>query len=274
MRSTFFNIFFALTTFLYAIVAVIFSLVPGRSLMMGSLRRYTKVMVWAMRNIAGIKVNVTGHDHVTHDGPIIIASKHQSYGDGFVIFSQFNDLSFVTGDHITKFLFVKRILAKMNAVVIDNCGGSKVREKFQQTSQIVREQGRRILIFPEGHLSEIGTHHRYRKGVYHLYKDFDCPVVPVASNLGQRWNQNDWTKHQGEATMEFLEPIPPGMEKEAFMALLQERIESRSIELLDMENLGALNPENIGKQKENHVAKAKREAREAEEQDKAKEGAT
>jgi len=64
--------------------------------------------------------------------------------------------------------------------------------------------------------------------------------------------------------MEFLEPIPPGMEKDAFMALLQERIESRSIELLDMDNLGALNPENIGKQKENHVAKAKREAREQE----------
>ena len=264
MRSAFFNIFFALTTLFYAIIAVIFSLVPGRALMMASLRRYTKVMVWAMRNIAGIKVGVTGHEHVTHDGPIVIASKHQSYGDGFVIFSQFDDLSFVTGDHITKFLFIKRILAKMNAVVIDSCGGAEVREKFDETARIVREQGRRILIFPEGHLSEIGTHHRYRKGVWHLYHQFDCPVVPVASNLGQRWNQNDWTKHTGEATMEFLEPIPPGMEKDAFMELLQERIESRSIALLDMDDLGALNPENIGKQKENHVAQAKREAREAE----------
>ena len=48
------------------------------------------------------------------------------------------------------------------------------------------------------------------------------------------------------------------------MSLLQERIESRSIELLDLENLGALNPENIGQMKENHVAAAKRMAREAE----------
>ncbi len=264
MRSFVFNIFFGITTFLYAIVAVIFSLVPGRALMMGSLRRYTKLMVWGMRSIAGIKVNVAGHEHVSHDGPIIIASKHQSYGDGFVLFSQFDDLSFVTGDHLEKFLFLKRILAKMNAVVIDSCGGEKVREKFAQTSQIVREQGRRILIFPEGHLSEIGTHHRYRKGVWHLYKDFGCPVVPVASNLGQRWNQNDWKKHQGTATMEFMEPIMPGLEKDAFMEILQERIETRSIELLDMDNLGALNPDNIGKFKENHVALEKRLKREAE----------
>lgn len=262
MRSLLFNIFFGVCTLFYAFIAVIFSLIPGRWLMMGSLRRYTHLMVWGMRTIAGIKVSATGHERVP-EGPVIIASKHQSYGDGFVIFSQFKDLSFVTGDHITKFLFVKRILAKMNAVVIDSCGGSKVREKFAQTSQLVREQGRRILIFPEGHLSQIGTHHRYRKGVYHLYKDFDCPVVPVASNLGQRWDQNDWTKHRGQATMEFLEPIMPGMEKDAFMALLQDRIETRSIELLDMENLGALDPANIGKQKENHVAEAKRLAREA-----------
>jgi len=111
-------------------------------------------------------------------------------------------------------------------------------------------------------LSEIGTHYRYRKGVFHLYEDFDCPVVPVASNLGQRWNQSDWQKHKGRATMEFLEPIMPGLEKDEFMRVLQDRIEGRSIELLDMENLGALDPDNIGKQKENHVAKAKREARE------------
>lgn len=262
MRSTIFNIFFLLATLLYAIVAVILSLVPGRTLMMGSLRRYTRLMVWAMRNIAGIKVQATGHERVP-SGPVIIASKHQSYGDGHVIFSQFKDLTFVTGDHITKFLFIKRILAKMNAVVIDSCGGEKVREKFDETARIVREQGRRILIFPEGHLSEIGTHHRYRKGVWHLYKDFNCPVVPVASNLGQRWNQNDWHKHKGEATMEFLEPIQPGMEKDAFMTLLQERIETRSIELLDMENPGALNPENIGKLLENESAREKRLAREA-----------
>ncbi|NNE57850.1 MAG: 1-acyl-sn-glycerol-3-phosphate acyltransferase [Hellea sp.] len=264
MRSFLFNIFFLTVTIVYAFVAVIFSLVPGRWLMMGSLRRYTRLMVWAMRVIAGIKVQAAGQARVP-DGPVIIASKHQSYGDGFVIFSQFDDLSFVTGDHITKFLFVKRILAKMNAVVIDSCGGEKVREKMTETARIIREQGRRILIFPEGHLSEIGTHHRYRKGVWHLYHDFDCPVVPVASNLGQRWNQMDIQKFPGTATVEFLEPIQPGMDKDEFMALLQDRIETRSIELLDMENLGALNPENIGKLSENDSAREKRQSRDAEE---------
>ena len=264
MRSLLFNVFFVLTTLLYAIVCVVFSFFPGRKMMMASLRRYTRVMVWGMRVIAGIKVTVSGHENVPKEGPVIIAPKHQSYGDGFVMFSQFFDLSFVTGDHLEKFLFLKRILAKMNAVVIDNCGGEDARERMAKTSKIVREQGRRIVIYPEGHLSKVGTQHRYRKGVYHLYVDFNCPVVPAATNLGQRWNQNDFTKHPGPAAVEFLEPIMPGLGKEEFMAELERRIETRSRELLDMDNLGALDPADIGQVKENEVARAKRLTREAE----------
>jgi len=150
-------------------------------------------------------------------------------------------------------------------VVINNCGGEDQRKKMSESAAVVREQGRKILIYPEGHLSKIGTQHRYRKGVYHLYKDFDCPVVPLASNLGQRWNQNDWTKHKGRADLEFLPPIMPGLEKDEFMEQLEHMIESRSIALLDMENLGALNPDDIGKTVENEVAREKRLAREKEE---------
>jgi len=229
---------------------------------MWGLRGYTKTMVWHMRVLAGIKVTVTGHDNIP-DGPVIIASKHLSYGDGFVLFSQFKDLSFVTGDHITKFLFIKTILSKMNAVIVSSCGGAEVRRRFAETSELIREQGRRILIFPEGHLSEPGTHHSYKRGVYHLYRDFKCPVVPVAQNLGQRWNMMDLKKYPGPAQMEFLEPIAPGLGKEEFMALLQERIETRSLEILDYENPGALDISKIGQQVENKAAKAAREAKQA-----------
>ncbi len=266
MRSLLFNIFFGLVTFIYAFVCVVLSFLPGRKIMMGSLHRYTKLMVWGMRRIAGIDVQVTGQENVPKEGAVIIAAKHQSYGDGFVAFSQFFDLSFVTGDAITKFLFIGRILAKMNAVVINNCGGVDQRRKMAETSAVIREQGRRLLIYPEGHLSRIGTQHRYRKGVYHLYKDFDCPVVPMASNLGQRWNQNDWIKHPGPANLEFLPPIMPGLGKDEFMERLETAIETRSIELLDMDDLGHLNPDDIGKMVENDVAHAKRLAREAEQQ--------
>lgn len=265
MRTLAFNIFSYSTTFLYILSCLICSLIPGRAALMGALKRYTKVMVWGMRRIGGMDIEVRGKQHIPATGPVIIASKHQSYGDGFVIFSQFEDLSFVTGDHLEKYWGLKRILSKMNAVVIDSCGGSDSQSKMEAQAEAVKTEGRRLLIFPEGHLSRVGRHHKYRKGVWHLQQDFNCPVIPVANTLGQRWNQSDWAKFTGKAVVEFMEPIPPGMEKDAFMTELQNRIETRSIELLDLENPGALNLEDIGKVEENHSALAKRLAREAKE---------
>ncbi|WP_427453226.1 lysophospholipid acyltransferase family protein [Litorimonas sp. WD9-15] len=262
MRSLIFNIFSYSVTFIYVISCLLFSFIPGRGALMAALRRYTKVMVWGMKHIGGMNIQVLGRENIPQDGPVIIAAKHQSYGDGFVIFSQFKDLSFVTGDHLEKVWGLKRILTKMNAVIIDNCGGSDSQKKMEREAARVKREGRRLLIFPEGHLSQIGTHHKYRKGIWHLQQDFDCPVVPVANTLGQRWNQTDWKKYPGKATVEFLEPIPPGMEKDDFMNLLQDRIESRSIALLELDDLGALNPDDIGQLRENHVAEAKRLARE------------
>ena len=265
MRSLIFNLFFYLTTTIYILSCLLASLIPGRQALMAALKRYTKLMVWGMRRIGGINIQIVGKENIPVEGPVIIAAKHQSYGDGFAIFTSFEDLSFVTGDHLQKYWGLKRILTKMNAVVIDSCGGSDSRQKMEAQAENVRNEGRRLLIFPEGHLSEIGTHHRYRKGVWHLQQDFNCPVIPVANTLGQRWNQSDWTKYPGKAVIEYMEPIPPGMDKDSFMALLQDRIESRSLELLDLDNPGALDPANIGRLEENSVARAKRLAREAEE---------
>jgi len=264
IRSLIFNLFFYLTTFLYGLSCLILSFIPGRGAMMAGLRRYCHVMNWGMRVIAGIDIRVTGHENIPEDGPVIFASKHQSYGDGFVIFSQFTDLSFVTGDHLEKFWGLKRILQKANAVVIDSCGGSDSRTAMERQAEAVRREGRRLLIFPEGHLSKVGTQHMYRKGVWHLQEDFGCPVVPIANTLGQRWNQNAWAKHPGVAHIEFLEPIPAGLPKDVFMAQLESRIEGRSLALLDLEDLGALNPADMGRLEENEVARAKRLAREAE----------
>ncbi len=265
MRSFLFNTLFYTLTTIFAIACVILSFFPTRKPIMLGLAAYTKTMIWLMKVVAGIDVQVSGHERLPEKGPYIIAPKHQSYGDGFVMFSQFFDLSFVTGDHLEKFMTLKRILRKAGAVVVDSCGGSDARDSLQKRAALVQKQGRKLLIYPEGHLSRIGTHHRYRKGVFFMYEDFGCPVVPVATNLGQRWNQNDWTKHKGIAHVEFLEPIMPGLGKDEFMHELETRIETRSLELLDLENLGALNPDDIGKLAENKVAREKRKQREQEE---------
>ena len=193
--------------------------------------RYARSMVWAMRVIAGIQIEVRGWERLPA-GAFILAPKHASYGDGFSIYSQFEDLAIVTGDHLERFPFFKTVLRKMGAIVVDNCGGPESRRALARSAAEAHTEGRKILIYPEGHLAPVGVKFRYRTGVYHMARDFNVPVVPVASSLGVFWTQEAWTKRPGTAVLEFLDPIPPDLERHDFMARLEAAVEDRTAQLV------------------------------------------
>jgi 1-acyl-sn-glycerol-3-phosphate acyltransferase len=184
-----------------------------------------------MHWVAGIKVDVKGKENLP-EGPFIVAAKHHSWGDGFVMFSHVPNLAFVTGDHLERIPLLRGILRKFGAIVVDNCGGPEARKALAERAAAANADGRRILIFPEGNLAKPGERFRYRTGVYYMYRDFGLPVVPVATNLGLFWPQAEFRKNPGVATVEFLPPIPPGLERGEFLKRLETTVETRSQELI------------------------------------------
>ena len=248
IRSILFQAAYWVTSVFYVLGAVPLLLLPNRKALMVWILGYTRTMCLWMRLIAGIKITVLGKEKIP-EGPCIIAAKHQSWGDGFLMFSQFYDLAFVTGDHLESFPLLGGLLRKMGAIVVDNCGGAYARARLVDDElKKAQAENRRILIYPEGHLAPVGQHYRYKKGVYHMYNAYGCAAVPVATNLGLRWPQQGWRLTAGEAVIEFLDPIPPGLDKETFMARLEAAVETRSIELLGDEtpkgiDIGALLPD-------------------------------
>ena len=231
MRSFAFAVAYWALSIGYGLTAAFAALAPGRGATTWIIRRYVKRMVQAMRVLAGIKLQVRGRERLP-DGAFIISSKHQSWGDGFAVYDQFEDLAFVTGDHLEKFPLLGTVLRKLGAIVVNNCGGREARDALKHRSADAHAAGRKILIYPEGNLAKVGEKFRYRSGVWHMYRDFDMPVVPLASNLGLFWSQEDFRKTPGLATIEFLDPIPTGLGKEEFLARLEAAVEDRTAELI------------------------------------------
>ncbi|WP_454760070.1 lysophospholipid acyltransferase family protein [Caulobacter segnis] len=231
MRSALFNAYYWVLSIFYGLSAAFSALLPGRKPVAFALRLYSQRMLWALGFFAGVKVQLKGQENLPA-GPFIIAAKHHSWGDGFVMFANVENLSFVTGDHLEKFPLVGAILKKFGAIVVDSCGGPEAREALSKSAAQVAAEGRRILIYPEGHLAKPGEHFRYRTGVFYMSKDFGLPVVPVATNLGCFWQQTDKQKTPGVATVEFLPPLPQGLEKAEFMQRLETTIEGRTNELI------------------------------------------
>ena len=231
MRSLAFAAAYWSLSVLYTLAAVFAAILPGRGATGWIIRRYVHRMVQAMRVLAGIRIQYRGEDRLP-EGAFIIASKHQSWGDGFATYNRFRDLAFVTGDHLEKFPLLGTVLRKLGAIVVNNCGGRAAREALKHRAADAHAEGRKILIYPEGNLAKVGEKYRYRSGVWHMYRDFDMPVVPVATNLGVFWPQEEFRKTPGLATLEFLDPIPVGLPKEEFLTRLEAAVEGRTAELI------------------------------------------
>jgi len=258
MRSFAFNVAYWILSIGYGLSAAFAASAPGRDATAWIIRRYVKRMVQAMRLLAGITIQVRGRERLP-TGAFIIASKHQSWGDGFATYDQFDDLAFVTGDHLEKFPLLGTVLTKLGAIVVNSCGGREARDALKNRGADAHRQGRKILIYPEGHLAKTGEKFRYRSGVWHMYRDFDMQVVPLASNLGLFWPQEKYEKHPGTATLEFLDPIPTGLGKEEFLNRLEGVVEARTAELI-AEATGRPVTPNVLVPTPNEVAKAKSSA--------------
>ncbi|HEX3407926.1 MAG TPA: 1-acyl-sn-glycerol-3-phosphate acyltransferase, partial [Caulobacteraceae bacterium] len=94
LRSVLFALAYYGLSFVYATAAAVAALMPGRAPVAAVLRFYTRRMLWAEHWIAGIKIDVKGKERLP-PGAFIVAAKHHSWGDGFVMFAHLDNLAFV-----------------------------------------------------------------------------------------------------------------------------------------------------------------------------------
>lgn len=237
VRSTLFEIAYWLVTISFAILCAILAVLPGKRPLSYGLFSYGRAMAFIMRFLAGIRIELRGTQNLSRT-PSVIAAKHQSWVDGFIMLATVRPLAFVAGDHLMKFPLIGFILRKAGAVVLSNQGGEAARARMTASLEKLQRDKRHILIYPEGHLSAPGEKHPYRKGVYHLAYDLGRPVVPVATSLGLAWDRQAFFKRKRTVVVEFLAPIQPGEDKDAFMRQLEETIEGRTGELIRAGNGG------------------------------------
>jgi 1-acyl-sn-glycerol-3-phosphate acyltransferase len=82
-------------------------------------------------------------------------------------------------------------------------------------------RGRQIIIFPEGTRTAPGAPPAYKSGLANLYAATDVPCLPIALNSGVFWPRRKFLRYPGTIVLEALDPIPPGLDKEAFAARVQ-----------------------------------------------------
>lgn len=235
IRSSIFNILFYALTFVIALTVWLMTFVTARQTLWYVLRFWGLGTIFLLRVILGARVEVRGRQYLAKDRPQVLVSKHQSELDIVMLAVLMWDISAIAMEELTKLPFFGRILNKMDVVLIAVDGGPQGRTaQAIQGAQRMKQQGRSMVIYPEGELMKVGAKERYRRGAAHVYGAMEVEAVPMANSLGVVWPRRDWLKTPGATgAIEFLEPIPPGMDPEPFMAEVENRIETRTMELIE-----------------------------------------
>jgi 1-acyl-sn-glycerol-3-phosphate acyltransferase len=234
LRSHAFNAIFLAYTFLFVLCAYPLLLLPSRTPLARAMKAYASGVLGLMRRVVGIRLELRGRANLPAGGAYILASKHQSEADGIVQMALVDDLAFIAMKEVAKYPLVGPVLRKLEMVLVDTDGGAREHATLAEGARKAAAAGRPILIYPEGTLMKVGERGRYRAGVYHLARDLGLPVIPVATDLGLRWDRRQKIKRRGPAAVAFLPALRAGADKRAFMAALEEAIEAESARLAEM----------------------------------------
>jgi 1-acyl-sn-glycerol-3-phosphate acyltransferase len=117
-------------------------------------------------------------------------------------------------------------MKKSGAIGIDRSAGFRAVKMMMPEVDRVLAEGSQVLVFPEGTRTPVGDQRPYHPGIAGIYAHTDAPVVPVALNSGVFWGRRSFLKYPGVITIEFLPPMPPGLNRKTFLTELQTRIET------------------------------------------------
>lgn len=177
--------------------------------------------------ICGLRHRIKGREHVPAGGAVF-ASKHQSAWDTLIFHFLLDDPVFVLKRELFRVPLVGWYMKKSGAIGIDRSAGFRAIKMMMPEVDRAIAQGSQVIVFPEGTRMAPGAHRTYHPGVAGIYIHTDAPLVPVALNSGLFWGRRSFLKFPGEITLEFLSPIPAGLDRKTFMKELEARIETAS----------------------------------------------
>jgi 1-acyl-sn-glycerol-3-phosphate acyltransferase len=208
-------------------------LLAPRKVIQRAARVWIRGVIGWLALTCGLGYRIKGREHLPA-GAAIIAAKHQSAWDTLIFHLLLDDPIFVLKRELFRVPFIGWYLRKAGNVGVDRAAGFRALKAMTPDVERALAAGSQVVVFPEGTRSAPGASVPYQPGVAVLYADCDVPVVPVALNSGVFWGRRSFHKYPGVITLEFLPPMPGGLDRRGFLKALSERVET-AVERLRME---------------------------------------
>ncbi|MEQ8192905.1 MAG: lysophospholipid acyltransferase family protein [Rhodospirillales bacterium] len=228
-RSLIFYIFFYAWS-VPVVLSITVLLLGPRRLMNRGVCFWARTSHTLLKWTVGLRHEFRGLDNLP-SGPAILACKHQSAWETYGFYALDCDPAYVLKKELILIPFFGWFMLKTKMIVVDREAKASALKKLLADTKVALDAERKVIIFPEGTRTAPGTQRDYHPGIAAMYNRLDAPVIPVALNSGMFWSRRSLLKRPGVVTVEFLPPIPPGLDRKAFLGELRTRIESATLAL-------------------------------------------
>lgn len=192
-------------------------------------KSYSHWVFWTARVMVGIRCEVRG---TPPQGEVLIAAKHQSFLDIMMIFAALPRAKFIMKKEILRTPVIGQYAKLLDCVAVDRGKRGAAIDKMVQDVKTGHQEAGQLIIYSQGTRVAPGVKADYKVGTGVLYEQLGQPCVPVATNVGVLWPRTGILRKPGVAVVEFLDPIAAGMDRKAFMEVLETRVEAKSNALM------------------------------------------
>jgi 1-acyl-sn-glycerol-3-phosphate acyltransferase len=137
---------------------------------------------WApgVLNIIGAKPVISGQANISPSETYIIVANHSSYLDIPTLFKTIPlNVHFIAKKELKKVPFLGWYMWATDMIFIDRKNTKKAKKSLEDACELIRN-GKTVLIFPEGTVSQGGKIKKFKKGAFHLAKQSGVNILPIA----------------------------------------------------------------------------------------------
>jgi 1-acyl-sn-glycerol-3-phosphate acyltransferase len=173
------------------------------------IHNYARAWGWLIARSSGVRVALSGVDHIDRGKPYILMANHQGAFDIFVLLAYLPiHFKWLAKEELFRIPIFGWAMGAAGYISIDRKGKKKALESIENAVTKIRE-GASVLVFPEGTRSPDGKIHPFKKGGFTLAIKAGVPIIPI-SIRGSRdvLPRGSFRVKPGEIEIAIGKPIP------------------------------------------------------------------
>ena len=158
--------------------------------------QWARFNIWWLDVVCNLRYEVEGLEHLPKDTAIVFA-KHASTWETFAFQCILPPQTWVLKRELLRVPFFGWGLSMLKPVAIDRASGRKALKQLVERGKVCLDEGRWLIIFPEGTRMAQGKMRKFGFGGALLAEKSGHPVVPIAHNAGHFWPRHGMLKKAG-----------------------------------------------------------------------------